>query len=321
MMQRPVNAPNVLGRDPYREPPARRGTATRVHYRPGLSAWTILLVVLVTLPLGFVARRQLPGAQHTVTCTTAPSNGTYPCMAWDRATGDVRRVPCEDAQQLLDDQLELGGLLTPRVITVVSTVSPVESQAVPASGVFVEGANVAVLSRVPRSSASDAKVAADWNKIKRPADGTITPASARALLALCAAAPRAEAEHRTVALMIVPRDDRGAAGVLLVGLILLAFLLARSAVVEIDPNAAELRVRERFGPFTRRAIVVRPSDVADILVTQGAKGPLLGRRVELVLRDGSRVPLVSTYTALSTRSHDRVVSALRSAVGSIVPLA
>jgi hypothetical protein len=206
-------------------------------------------------------------------------------------------------------------LLTPRAITVVSTVSPVGSRPVPAQGVWHGVGPAAVFSKVPRSSVSDAKLATAWTKIDRPTDGTITAANARALLAVCATAPPAEAEHRSVALMIVPRDDRGSAAVLLIGLLLLGLLGARSAVVAIEPARSELRVRVRLGPFTKRAISLRSSDVADIVVAQGSVGPLLGRRVELVLRDGSRVPLVSSHAPLASRPHERVAAALRSALG------
>jgi hypothetical protein len=317
MMQRPLVALDASSRGPYREHPSARVTPTRVHYRPGSSFWTLLLVLVITVPLAWAARRQLPGAQRTVSCTTVASRGTFRCTAWDRTTGDVRRMPCEDAQQSLDDQIDHAGVLSTPAITVVSTVSPVESTPIPAPNVYVGGLNTAIFPRVPRSSANDAKVAAEWNKIDRPADGTITSDSARALLAVCATAPPAEAEHRTVALMIVPRDDRGAALVLAVGvlLILLRFLFARSTVIEVDPNTSTIRLSERFGPFPRAPISVRLSDVIDVVIAHGAKGPLVGQRVELVLMDGSRMPLVSSYAPLSTSAHERTARALKSSLG------
>jgi hypothetical protein len=276
----------------------------------------MVVILLVTLPLAFAARRQLAGAQRAVSCTTLKPSGTFPCVARDRATGDLRRGPCEDAQQVLDDELAVGGFFVTPLITVTSTVSPVESSPIPATNSFMSGGRAAYFPERPVSSASDARVAAAWNQVPRPVDGTISPAGARELLAVCATAPPAELEHRTVALMIVRRDDRGAALVLAVGLFVFLLGVARAARVDVDPSTGELRMTESIGPLTIQNLALHMADVVEVTVAQGPKGPFLGMRVELVMREGARIPLVSKYALSSTRTHERAASALRGALGA-----
>ena len=314
-MSAPLGAANHPKNGPYRESPGGSATRTRVHYRPGASLWALLVVVLLTLPLAYAARRQLPGAQRTITCTTFDAPPVERCTAWDRSTGDVRRVPCRVAEQALEGELAGLGLFRGPALTVVSTVTPVESRPIPATGNFISGHRTAMFSNVPRSSTTDAATAARWNAIERPADGTISPEGARALLGVCASAPPAETEHRTVALMIVPRDDRAPALVLLAGLLLLVLLAARGSVVTIDPTAAELGVADKLGPLALRPVKVRLADVLDVIVTTSASGPFLGQRVELVLVDGSRIPLASSHSPFATRAHERTAIALKRGLG------
>lgn len=238
------------------------------------------------------------------------------CTAWDRRTGDVREVPCTSTIALLAEATEGAGLLSRPTITAVSTVSPVESVPIPVTNVIIGGLYAAAFSRVPSASARDAEVAASWNAVKRDDDGTVSPGAARELLAICAGAPPAEKEYRSIALLIVPRDDRAAAGVLLLGLALTLWLLLRSsAVVTVDPVAAELVITERRGPFASPPVRVGVGDVADVVVTHGALGPFAGRRVEVLLRNGDRVPLVSTFGPIASGPHERTLTTLRRALG------
>lgn len=302
-------------RSPYRESPAVAATRTRVHYRPGASLWAVLFFVFLTLPLAYAVRRQLPGAQRNVTCTTFAAGTEHRCTAWDRRSGDVRRVPCGVAQEVLDTEIAEGGLLAGPSIMAVSMVAPVDSRPIPASGNFIGGHRTAMFSNVPKSSASDARVAAQWNAIPRPADGKMTAPDARALLALCANAPQAETEHRTLALMIVPRDDRAAALVLLAGLALLGLAFLRGSTITVDPEASELRVADAIGPLSLRPLSVRLSDVLDVVVVTAPSGPFVSQRVEVVLVDGSRIPLATSRSPFSTRAHERAALELKRALG------
>ena len=302
---------------PYRESPAARAARTRVHYRPGASLWSLLFIVLLTLPLAYAIRRQLPGAQRNVTCGTLGAGTEHRCTAWDRGSGYVRRVPCGAAQEAFDNEVAEGGLFTSPTIMAVSMVSPVESRPIPATGNFIAGHRTAMFSNVPKSSASDADVAAQWDAIPRPADGTMTVSDARALLAVCANAPQAQAESRSLALMIVPRDDRAAALVLLVGLVLLGLTFLRGSVVEVDPHASELRIADKLGPLSLRPVTVRLADVLDVVVSTGTSGPFVSQRVEIVLVDGSRIPLVASRSPFSTLAHQRAAIELKRGLGML----
>jgi len=315
MMQHPGTPSLASPRSPYREPPGGRVTPTRVHYRPGWSLGTFLFLALVSLGLAQLARAQLPGQQRVVSCTTVAYSGVERCTAWDRVRGDVRRLPCGEAQAILDAELSRADLLSQPIITVVSTVSQVQNAPIPTVGNFIGGLRTAVFPRAVSSSASDARVAAAWDAIDRPADGTLPQASARALLAVCAKAPAAEAEHRTVALMLVPRDDRAAAALLLLGLLAFGLLASRGAAVAIDPESGEARITERLGPFTTRSVRLALGQIAAVAISTRARGLFAGRCVELVLLDGSRVPLLSAHAPSGLGPHEQAARALREGLG------
>lgn len=269
-----------------------------------------MVLALLFAVASFLARREMVGGQHIVSCTTAAPADATRCMAFDRLTGDVRRVRCEDAQRTLDDLLDVG-LLSAPLLGGISTVEQVPPRPVPADSVFIGSGRTAFFPRRPAASATDANLAARWRAVPRPTDGSLTPEAARSLLAMCAAAPLAELESRTIALTIVPRDYRGSLAVGVLGLLVVLLLLARSARVVVDPASGEVRIRERLALFAKSPVVVHAADVAAVHVERrGARS-----RVVLALRSGATVPLVASFALLGTREHERTVLALQRALG------
>ncbi len=266
----------------------------------------LVLLALLFAAGAVFARREMVGGQHIVSCTTAAPPDATRCMAFDRRTGDVRRVRCEDAQQTLDDLLDVGPLYAP-LLTGISTVEKVPPTAVPADNVFIGRGRSAVFPPRPSSSATDASLAVRWQAVPRPLDGTLAPHAARSLLAMCAAAPLAELESRSITFLIVPRDYRGSLAVGLLGLVAVLLLLARRARVVVDDAAGEVRITERFGLFTKAPVVLHTADVAAVGVER--------RQVVLTLRSGAKLPLVSSEPLLPTGEHERTALALRRALG------
>lgn len=296
-----------------------------------------MLVALVAIPLALLARWESRTAL-TVTCTTAAmtpracteerlqkgvakrcQEETRPhrCFAHDASTGEVRAMPCDEAQRVLEDLLGSDGptgFATRPFVNAQSFVGPLERKPVPSQFVSIGSMGTAAFPHLPDRSASDEATARAWPKVERDRDGSVTRASARSLLAACAAAPPAERDVRTVALAMFPRDARGSVAAFLGALVALAWVLARRTRVDVDPDGQEVRITEHIGPFAKRGLVLPASAVVDVVLSTGASGPLLGRRVELVLGDGSRVPLLGAFVALAGGAHERAIRRLRAAL-------
>lgn len=326
-------------RSPYREPPTRPTLRTRLHYWPGLAPWPVLLIVLLTIPLALLARRDGRVAD-SVTCHNAPSSpqvcwkatdasgrkGPMQCReeagqpgrCYATVEGVVAPIACDAAHAKLDELLgehaAVPALERP-FVNAMTALAPIEARPVPHASVTSDLGRAAYFPPRSTRSDSDASLAASWPKPEREWDGSVRPESARALLEACMVAPPGELAVRTVSIATFARDRRGSVAVVVGALVALGLLLARRARVDVEPRVSEVRVTEHVGPFAKRTLVVPCAAVADVVVATGAAGPLVARRVELVMQDGSRLPLLARFAPLSAGAHERVAARLRSALG------
>jgi hypothetical protein len=267
---------------------ATAGSRLRVRYWPCLGLWPIVASLLLALPLARWARSDgvFPSS---VTCTTpvraaATAAGAPPgddlCSAHDAR--DIRtwtKLPCGAAPAALEALLESRGPFSRPLVYVVE----IGADSGPRPGL---------------SSAIDPTAGVDG-------------ATARALLLGCVEAPASAATPRTVQVMALDRDYLPSVVLLSCVLLVAAVLgLRRRVLVELDPAHRFAVVVERGFLRERRTTMVALDDIADVVVATGASGILGGRRVELVRRDGARVPLTDAYIPLTFHAHDQAARRL-----------
>jgi hypothetical protein len=268
----------------------------RVRYWPCLGLWPLVAALVLALPLARWARSDA-AFPSSVTCTTplrpaatgagvAANVPAPPPPADDLCTAhdarDIRtwtRMPCNAAPAALEALLESRGPLSRPLVYVVE----IGADPGPRGGL---------------SSAIDPTAGVDG-------------ATARALLMGCVEARPSAAAPRTVQVMALDRDYLPSVVVLACALLAAVVLgVRRRVLVELDPAHRFAILVERGFLRERRTAMVAFDDVADVVVAAGASGMLSGRRVEIVRRDGARVPLTDAYVPLTFHAHQQAARRL-----------
>jgi hypothetical protein len=303
---------------PYRIP--QRPNAARARFWPSFGLAHVVATIALAVPIAWAARSEGHTAS-TVTCSTVTENDwAAPCLVHDAHTvAAAERVPCSDAPAALETLMDSRNPLSRPFVTAMITESPAapDTMVVPAKGVMVNGAPMAVIKRVKH----DETKAAALPPLAKPAvdsSGGISPTDARALLSSCVARSGAAAggPTQTMALAIMERDYTTSAFVL-AGAVVLSILLSlrRRVGVTLD-GAGGVTVLERGFFRVRSCASFAVADVADVRVASGASGLFAASRVEIVKRDGDTVPLTQSFVALSSGKCRRTAAALRTLLGA-----
>jgi hypothetical protein len=301
---------------PYRV--AERPRAMRVRFWPGVSLVKIAALVALAMPLAWVARSE-GRAASTVTCSTVSQNDwAAPCQVHDAHTvAAPERIACSDAPAALDALMDVRNPLSRPFVTAVISESPAppDTVVVPAKGVMVNGAPMAVVKRVRHDDWKSTPPAAPLPRPVADASGGISMNDARTLMAACTARSGTSGPTQTVAFAIVERDYTSSVAVLAAGILFaLVFALRRRVGVTVDGSGG-VTVLERGWFLARRRESFAAADVADVRVVSGASGPFAASRVEIVKRDGETIPLTHGFVALSSAKCARAAARLQLLLG------
>jgi hypothetical protein len=303
---------------PYRIP--ERPRAARARFWPSFGFVHFAATIALALPIAWAARSEGRTAS-TVTCSTVTENDwVAPCLVHDAHTvAAPERLPCSDAPAALDTLLDTRNPLAHPFVTAVITESPAapDTMVVPAKGVMVNGAPMAVIKRVKHDETKSVPVA----PLPKPvvdSSGGISARDARSLLSSCVARSGANATGptQTMALAILERDYTSSV-LVLAGFFALSILvsLRRRVRVTLDDGGGVTLIERGFFR-TRRSESFAAADVADVRVASGTSGPFAASRVEIVKRDGETIPLTQSFVALSTGKNQRAARALNALFGA-----
>jgi hypothetical protein len=270
---------------PYRDAAAAPRRATvRVRYFPCVGIWPLVLALLVGLPLAYYARREAQ-VPSVVTCTTMRmTDRDKVCVV--STPGMLTQTACRDTPEAIDRALEPSNPFARPVVYATVTTIPTPRSTAPACGAAPEPERA--LARPPVPDAS----------------GAIRPEAGRALIRDCALAPYATGPQRTVSVTVMQRDYLLSAIVLGgLALVALASMLRRRTTITVDGERARVEVRGFV--LLRQRFDVPLSAIEGARVADGPCGPLNGKRVELLMQGGARVPLVDAFVPLTAAAHVR----------------
>jgi mono/diheme cytochrome c family protein len=301
---------------PYRDRNATRsGTFVRLRYRPCVGVWPVVLALAVAVPLAIIARRDAR-TPTVVSCTTfrAPGNDKMCSDLEPDALGAVTPIRCGAAPAVLEKALSPSNPFVHPIIsatrTEISTANPACGETPGASNVVL-GGNVFV--NGIRISSNDAPPAGPAPPPAAPPAGSggVDAATARSYMAECALHPSWSGPIKTVSVSVLERDYLPSV-LVVAGALALAFLgmRRRRATVDLDGAEGTLRLVEHGFFRVRRRAALPLAEVLYVTVATGA-GPLLnGKRVEVVCRNGDRLPLVDAFVPLTWRAHDQMARRL-----------